>query len=71
MLNYIKIKEQEMSKSFSEREVLEIVDSCFHCYASSFRNDAKKHAQELMSGEPSNECESPDNGWFESLFPIQ
>jgi len=32
-----------------ENEVLEIVDSCFHCFASSFRNDAKIEAQELFA----------------------
>ena len=34
----------------SESTVLEIVDSCFHAYASSFRTDAKELAQEILGG---------------------
>lgn len=33
---------------FTEEQVLEIVDSCFHFYASSFRNDAKEYTMEIM-----------------------
>jgi hypothetical protein len=36
-------------KTFTEKEVLEIVDSCFHCYASSYRRDAKEYAQNIIS----------------------
>ena len=34
----------------SEAKILEIVDSCFHAYASDFRNDAKELAQEILGG---------------------
>jgi hypothetical protein len=34
----------------SESKILEIVDSCFHAYASSFRTDAKELAQEILGG---------------------
>jgi len=34
----------------SEAKILEIVDSCFHAYASSFRTDAKELAQEILGG---------------------
>ena len=34
----------------SESTVLEIVDRCFHAYASSFRTDAKELAQEILGG---------------------
>ena len=34
------------------KRVLEIVDACFHRYASSYRNDAKKYAMELMNSKP-------------------
>lgn len=33
---------------YSREEVLKIVDSCFHCYASSFRSDAEKYANDLI-----------------------
>ena len=36
-------------KTFTSTEVLEIVDSCFHCYASSYRSDAKEYAQKIIS----------------------
>ena len=36
-------------KLFTEDDVLDIVDKCFHYYASDFRNDAKEWAQEIMS----------------------
>jgi len=38
----------ENVKTFSESEVLRIVDNCFHCYASSFRKDAEQLAQNEM-----------------------
>jgi len=34
----------------SEAKILDIVDSCFHAYASSFRTDAKELAQEILGG---------------------
>ena len=34
----------------SEATVLEIVDRCFHAYASDFSNDAKELAQEILGG---------------------
>lgn len=37
-------KQQEQDKNkYSDEEVLEIIDSLFHMYASSFRIDAKEH----------------------------
>ena len=34
----------------SEATVLEIVDRCFHAYASDFSNDSKELAQEILGG---------------------
>ena len=34
---------------YSRKEVLEIVDSCFHAYASYYRTDAAEYANELMN----------------------
>jgi UDP-N-acetylglucosamine:LPS N-acetylglucosamine transferase len=39
----------EKKELVNGQEVLEIVDSCFHCYASSFRSDAKVEAQNLFA----------------------
>jgi len=39
---------EEIKSLVNRDEVLGIVDSCFHCYASSFRSDAKIEAQELF-----------------------
>lgn len=36
-------------KTFTAKEVLDIVDSCFHCYASSYRGDAKDYAQKIIA----------------------
>jgi hypothetical protein len=36
-------------KTFTAKEVLEIVDSCFHCYASSYRSDAREYAKTIIS----------------------
>jgi len=32
----------------SREEILKIVDRCFHIYASSFRNDAKEEASQMI-----------------------
>ena len=40
------------------KRVLEIVDACFHRYASSYRNDAKKYAMELMNSKPNTSREA-------------
>ena len=39
----------DVGKVYTESEVLDIVDRCFHCYASDFRNDAQEWAQEIMN----------------------
>lgn len=40
------------SKWISVEEVLNIVDSCFHCYASDYRVDAKEYAKQLLPQPP-------------------
>jgi hypothetical protein len=36
-------------KTFTAKEVLEIVDSCFHCFASSHRSEARGYAQGIIN----------------------
>ena len=43
-------KEWDELEKISEANVLEIVDSCFHAYASDFRTDARELAQEILGG---------------------
>jgi hypothetical protein len=38
-----------MTHNYTSSDVLKIVDSCFHAFASNFRNDAENHANFLMS----------------------
>ena len=42
------IKTNSQTKTYSKKEVLKIVDSCFHMFASSERNEAETWALELM-----------------------
>ena len=49
LLNGAADKIEELEKE-SEANALEIVDRCFHAYASSFRTDAKELAQEILGG---------------------
>ena len=37
-------------KTFTAKEVLDIVDSCFRCYASSYRGEAKEYARNIIDG---------------------
>ena len=43
-------KEWDELEKISEANVLEIVDACFHAYASNFRTDARELAQEILGG---------------------
>ena len=49
LLNGAADKIDKLEKA-SEPNTLEIVDRCFHAYASSFRTDAKELAQEILGG---------------------
>jgi len=42
----------------TREEILELVDNCFHAYASSYRNDAREYAIELMDGVESRTCDN-------------
>jgi len=49
LLNSSADKIDELGRE-SEAKILEIVDMCFHAYASNFRTDAKELAQEILGG---------------------
>ena len=44
----ILLVENEEIILFTEDEVLRIVDSCFHAYASNYRTDAREMTQEII-----------------------
>jgi len=48
---------------FTEDQVLEIVDSCFHAYASDYRHDAKEMAEELMA----KKCVTDKDDWVYTI----
>lgn len=39
---------QEEKRTYSESEVLEIVDNCFHAFASNYRGDAAEYTKKIM-----------------------
>jgi hypothetical protein len=42
-------RKRTSERLFTESEVLNVVDSCFHCYASYYRGDAEEYAHEIMN----------------------
>lgn len=41
--------EDEDKKLYSKKEVLSIIDSCFHAFASTYRQEAKELAIQLLT----------------------
>ena len=62
---------------YSKKQVLRIVDACFHMYASSFRGEAKEEAERILKIYENEQADSADVktvckcGCGESLTTIQ